>query len=44
MTSYAKAEDVKPVSTERLISELGAVPLLVMYELDEALRLVMELG
>ncbi len=44
VTSYAKAEDVKSVSTERLIYKLGAVPLLVMYELDEALRLVMELG
>lgn len=43
VTSYAKAEDVKSVSTQRLLQKLGVVPLVVMYEIDEALRLVMEL-
>ena len=44
VTSYAKAEDVKSVSTDRLVARLGITPLLVLYELDDALRVVMELG
>jgi len=43
-TSYAKAEDVKSLSTARLLHKLGTVPIQVMYEIDQALRVVMELG
>lgn len=42
-TSYAKTEDIKPVSTQRLIRRLGAVPIDRLHRAEHALRLLLEL-
>ena len=42
-TSYAKAEDVKSVSVQRLVHRLGDVPADRMQRLSSVLRLIMEL-
>ena len=42
-TSYAKAEDVKSVSVQRLVHRLGQVPADRMQRLSSVLRLLMEL-
>jgi mRNA interferase MazF len=41
--SYAKCEDVKSVSEQRLIGRLGAVGDEVMFEADRALRFLLDL-
>jgi mRNA interferase MazF len=42
-TSYAKAEDVKSVSVERLVHRLGRVPVPELARLGDVLRLLLEL-
>lgn len=42
-TSYAKAEDVKSVSTRRLIRRLGVVPADRRNRIEHALRLLLSL-
>ena len=42
-TSYAKCEDVKSVSEQRLIAQLGAVEEQVMFQIARALRFLLEL-
>jgi mRNA interferase MazF len=41
--SYAKCEDVKSISDERLIARLGAVSDVVMFELARGLRFLLNL-
>jgi mRNA interferase MazF len=41
--SYAKCEDVKSVSEQRLIAQLGAVEEQVMFRIARALRFLLEL-
>jgi mRNA interferase MazF len=41
--SYAKCEDVKSVSEQRLIAQLGAVEEQVMFQIARALRFLLEL-
>jgi mRNA interferase MazF len=41
--SYAKCEDVKSVSEQRLIAQLGAVEDQVMFQIARALRFLLEL-
>lgn len=41
--SYAKGEDVKSVSEQRLVARLGAVPVEAMFELDRVLRFLLRL-
>ena len=41
--SYAKCEDVKSISEQRLIAQLGAVPDVVMLEIARALRFLLYL-
>lgn len=41
--SFAKSEDVKSVSDHRLIARIGRVPSTAMFDLDRALRFLMEL-
>jgi mRNA interferase MazF len=43
VTSYAKAEDVKSVSVERLVHRIGQVPLATMQRLVSALRLLLDM-
>lgn len=42
-TSYAKTEDVKSVSTRRLIQRLGVIPPDRLHRTEHALRLLLEL-
>lgn len=42
-TSYAKAEDIKSVSTRRLIRQLGAIPSDRLNRAEHALRLLLGL-
>lgn len=42
-TSYAKCEDVKSVSEQRLIAQLGTVEEQVMFQVARALRFLLEL-
>lgn len=42
-TSYAKAEDVKSVSTQRLVRRLGMVPADRLNRAEHALRLLLDL-
>ena len=41
--SYAKCEDVKSISEQRLIAQLGAVDEQVMFQIARALRFLLEL-
>lgn len=41
--SYAKCEDVKSVSTERLIARVGAAPLQAVHDVAEVLRYLLVL-
>ena len=41
--SYAKCEDVKSVSTDRLVGRLGRVQAPAMFDIDRALRFLLEL-
>ncbi|MEA2265528.1 MAG: mRNA interferase MazF [Solirubrobacteraceae bacterium] len=43
LVSYAKCEDVKSVSQERLIGRLGAVSPEVSFEIGRALRFLLDL-
>lgn len=40
--SYAKCEDIKSVSDERLVARLGRAPLEVMFEVARSLRYLLE--
>jgi mRNA interferase MazF len=40
---YAKCEDVKSISEQRLIARFGAVPDIVMFEIARALRFLLNL-
>lgn len=42
-TSYAKCEDVKSISEQRLIAQLGAVGEETMFQIARALRFLLEL-
>lgn len=42
-TSYAKTEDVKSVSTRRLIQRLGVIPSDGLHRAEHALRLLLDL-
>lgn len=42
-TSYAKCEDVKSISEQRLIAQLGAVEEQAMFQVARALRFLLEL-
>ena len=42
-TSYAKCEDIKSVSEQRLIAQLGLVEEQVMFQIARALRFLLEL-
>jgi len=42
-TSYAKCEDVKSVSAERLVRRFGAVSPVVVHEITRTLRYVLEI-
>lgn len=42
-TSYAKCEDVKSISTERLIHRFGQVGSAEMFSVENALRILLEL-
>ncbi len=42
-TSYAKAEDVKSVSTQRLVRRFGAAPVDRLHRAEHALRLLLGL-
>jgi mRNA interferase MazF len=42
-TSYAKCEDVKSISEQRLIARLGAVGEETMFQIARALRLLLDL-
>lgn len=41
--SYAKCEDVKSVSEQRLVRRLGAVDGAAMFQIDRALRFLLDL-
>jgi mRNA interferase MazF len=41
--SYAKCEDVKSISEQRLIAQLGVVHEVVMFEIARALRFLLNL-
>lgn len=41
--SYAKCEDVKPISDRRLIARLGAVPDTALFEIARSLRFLLNL-
>ena len=41
--SYAKCEDVKSVSEQRLIARLGSVPDTVLFDIGRALRFLLDL-
>jgi mRNA interferase MazF len=41
--SYAKCEDVKSISNERLMTRVGAAPLDVMFGVSRALRYLLDL-
>jgi len=41
--SYAKCEDIKSVSEQRLIAQLGSVPDTVTFAIGRALRFLLEL-
>lgn len=41
--SYAKCEDVKSISDQRLIARLGAVSAAVMFEIARVLRLLLDI-
>ncbi|MGH2871628.1 MAG: type II toxin-antitoxin system PemK/MazF family toxin [Solirubrobacteraceae bacterium] len=41
--SYAKCEDVKSISEQRLIAQLGAVSDIVTFEIARVLRLLLDL-
>jgi mRNA interferase MazF len=41
--SYAKCEDVKSVSEQRLIARLGVVPETVMFDITRALRFLLDI-
>jgi mRNA interferase MazF len=41
--SYAKCEDVKSISEQRLVARLGAVDEQVMFQIARALRFLLEL-
>ena len=41
--SFAKCEDVKSVSEERLVARLGVTPLDAMFEIARSLRYLLEL-
>jgi mRNA interferase MazF len=41
--SYAKCEDVKSVSEQRLIARLGTVPDAVLFEISRVLRFLLHL-
>jgi len=41
--SYAKCEDVKSISVERLITRLGAAGSDVMFEITRSLRFLLDL-
>jgi mRNA interferase MazF len=41
--SYAKCEDLKSVSVERLVARLGHAPIDAMFEIGRALRFLLEL-
>ena len=41
--SYAKCEDVKSISEQRLIAQLGAVHEVVMFEIVRVLRFLLNL-
>jgi mRNA interferase MazF len=41
--SWAKVDDVKSVSTDRLVEQLGEIDGLVLGDVEEALRFVLEL-
>lgn len=42
-TSYAKCEDVKSVSTERMMHHFGAAPPAVVHQIARTLRYVLDL-
>jgi len=42
-TSYAKAEDIKSVSVERLINRIGQVPPAVLHRLQRVIALLLDL-
>jgi mRNA interferase MazF len=42
-TSYAKTEDIKSVSAQRLVHKLGVVPPDVLHRAEQALRLLLGL-
>jgi mRNA interferase MazF len=42
-TSYAKAEDIKSVSVERLVHGIGSVPPAVLHRLQRVLALLLDL-
>lgn len=41
--SYAKCEDIKSVSEQRLIAQLGSVPETVMFMIGRAVRFLLDL-
>ncbi len=41
--SYAKCEDVKSISEQRLIAHLGVLPAAVMFEIARVLRFLLEI-
>lgn len=41
--SYAKCEDVKSISEQRLIARLGAVPDITLFEIARSLRFLLNL-
>lgn len=41
--SYAKCEDVKSISEQRLIARLGLLPEAVMFEISQVLRYLLEI-
>ncbi len=42
-TSYARCEDVRSVSVERMVHRLGTAPPEVVHEMNRALRYILEL-
>lgn len=42
-TSYAKTEDIKSVSTQRLLHQLGTIPADRIHHTERALRLILDL-
>lgn len=41
--SYAKCEDIKSISEERLIARLGAAPLDAMFDMNRAIRFLLDM-